>query len=373
MNKIDVMFVLPNVPEPRNENIVNLVKGKYKTGIMFWKKDLTQASYHIDGCSVYELPVKANDHNPLARIIPTLKYYRQALKILRDCQPRCIHVSKIDSMYLVWLYWKKASVKPHIIYDISDLHTLAYNDSTNLAKVLIRSELWKIEKKVSRCVDYTLITSPKFYDEYYKDFYRKEQIVFVPNAPDTSCFDGFQRKAGGTFTFGFIGSVRYYKQMVNLIDVANKAGVNVFIAGAGADEQRLREYSREMPGIEFYGKYNYTSEIRGLYEKIDCVYALYDTSIKNVKVALPNKLYEGAYCGLPFIASKGVYVAEIIEEYGFGVAAEDGNKAELEDAIRKVQALNQDDVLRGCKKFSKENSFEEASHRLIQVYDALMK
>ena len=79
------------------------------------------------------------------------------------------------------------------------------------------------------------------------------------------------------------------------------------------------------PNVVFLGKYNYKEKICSIYEQIDCVYSLYDTSIKNVKVALPNKLYEGAFCNLPFIASKGTYVGELIEKYNFGIAVEDGN------------------------------------------------
>ena len=372
MYNLDVMYIFPNVPEPRNENIVNIVKKKYKTGIMFWKKNPKQKAYQFEGCSVYEIQVKANDCNPLARLIPTAQYYKKALKILEEKNPKCIHVSKVDSMYLVWRYWKKAEEKPHIIYDISDLHTLAYNDEKNLVKILIRDTLWKIEKKISQCVDYILLTSLKFYDEYYNDFYNQTQVIFVPNAPDTSCFDGFKKKKSGPFTIGFIGSVRYFNQIKDLIDAANETGVNVFIAGSGEDEQRLRDYAKEMSYVQFYGKYNYFEEIRKLYENIDCVYALYDTSIKNVRIALPNKLYEGAYCGLPFIASKGVYVAEIIEKYGFGVSAEDGNKTDLINAINKIKDIDSEQVFQGCRRFCEANLFIDASKKLIEIYTKLV-
>lgn len=372
MSKLDIMYMFPNTPEPRNENIVNLVKHEYKTGIMYWKKTPEKEVYTLDDCNVYEVSVRANDHNPLKRIFPTIKYYKKALRLLKEKTPKCIHVSKVDSMFLAWFYKVFSKVKPYIIYDISDLHTLAYNDNSDIKSRIIRKVLWKVEKLISKQVDYILITSPKFFDEYYNAFYDKDQVLFVPNAPDVSCFEGFQKKESGKYTLGFVGSVRYYDQMTKLIDVSKELDVNVLIAGSGEAEQKLREYAKRNENVTIYGKYDYKTEIRSLYEKIDCVYALYDTSIKNVRVALPNKLYEGAFCGLPFIASKGVYVAEIIEKYGFGIAAEDGNIDDLKLAINKVKSLSNEKVLLGCEHFSKENSFEENSRKLVSIYKELL-
>ncbi len=372
MSRIDVMYLFPNTPEPRNENIINLIKDKYNVGVMYWKKNVESKDYSLDGCRVFDKKISADDSNPLKRIIPMFKYFREALKVLRKEKPRCLHVSKVDSMLMAAFYKKHSRTKPAIIYDISDLHTLSYNDKKDVKSQIIKKILWIIEKYICKQVDYILITSPKFFDEYYNSFYSIDQVIFVPNAPDISCFEGFKKKESGKFTLGFIGSVRYYNQMTKLIDVSTEMGVDVLIAGSGESEQALREYSRGKNNVTIFGKYDYKTQIKDLYESIDCVYALYDTSIKNVRIALPNKLYEGAFCGLPFIASKGVYVAELIEEYGFGVAAEDGNVNDLKRAIEKVKDLTMEKVEEGCRKFTQDNSFYEASKRILKVYTELL-
>ena len=372
MNQIDVMYLFPNTPEPRNENIINLIKNQYNVGVMYWKKTPDSKEYGLDNCRVFEKKISADDSNPMRRILPMFKYFRAALRTLKEEKPRCLHVSKVDSMMMAAFYKRHSKIKPKIVYDISDLHTLAYNDKKDLKSLFIKKILWEIEKYICSQVDYILVTSPKFYDEYYKSFYKREQVIFVPNAPDVTCFDGFKKKQSGEFTLGFIGSVRYYNQMTKLIDVSTEMGVNVLIAGSGESEQALREYSKDMANVIIFGKYDYKTEIKELYEKIDCVYALYDTSIKNVRVALPNKLYEGAFCGLPFIASKGVYVAELIEDYGFGVAAEDGNAKDLKFAIESVKKLSPEAIKEGCLKFSSENSFIECSKNLLVAYRTLL-
>lgn len=368
MSLPDVLFVLPNTPEPRNENIINLLKDRYKVDVMYWKKTPTETEYSLCGCTVHEVKVKANDHNPLKRFFPMLRYFRKAEKILKETKPRCIHVSKFDSMYMVYKYVRRCKEKISVFYDVSDLHTLAYNDSKKLKDAVIRKAIYMIEKRMSKVVDYLVVTSPKFFDEYYCDFYSRDQLIFVPNAPDTTCFDTYRPKEEGPYTVGFIGSVRYYDQLVDLVDVSEELGVNVLIAGSGIYMEKLKEYSMGKEHVYIHGKYNYTKEIASLYSKIDCVFALYDTSIKNVGIALPNKLYEGAYCDRPFIAAKNCYLAEILEEYGIGTSAEDGDKEDLKRAITEVMNMTAEKIAEGCKRFTKDNSFIECAEKLVGVY-----
>ena len=249
---------------------------------------------------------------------------------------------------------------------------LAYNDSRQIIKIIIKKLLWNLEKILSKYVDYILVTSPKFYEEYYKDFYLKKQVVFVPNAPDYDCFADY-RTHEGKFTIGFVGSVRYPKQMMNLIDVSENLNINVLIAGDGVDEKLLREYAKDKKNVFFWGKYDYKTEISSIYSSIDCIYSLYDTSIKNVRVALPNKLYEGAWCGIPFIVSKGVYLAELVEQYQLGYAVEDGNKGQLLECIKKIKSESKDFYRRNGKIFSKQNDFEDKCGILLQIYGKLLE
>ena len=119
MSKIDVLYVLPNTPEPRNENIIRLIKDEYKTGVMYWKKNPKAETYNIDNCGIFAIPISADAHNPLKRIIPMIRYMRSGIKKIQELEPRVIHVSKVDSMIMVNRYAKRAKVKPKIIYDIS--------------------------------------------------------------------------------------------------------------------------------------------------------------------------------------------------------------------------------------------------------------
>ncbi len=366
---VDVLYVLPNVPEPRNVNIVNLIKDEKKVQVLYWQKNNGEIKNNLDNkVIVTPISVEANDYNPFARIIPTVKYFNKAYKTIKEVEPKCIHVSKLDSMYLVYKYWKRAERKPYVIYDISDMHRLTYNDSNNPLMKMIRAILHQVEQKVSKCVDKIVVTSMAFWTEYYKEFYSEEQIVFVPNAPDLSVFDGFKRKTDGKYAVGFIGSVRYYKQLKCLIDAAQEADVNVLIAGGGIDEERLRQYTASMDNVQMTGRFEYAKEASHLYGMVDCVFAQYDTSIRNVALALPNRLYEAAYCGLPLIVSKGTYLEILVKKYGLGISVKDLSKKNLVEALRWLKKQADESFVLNGQKFSADNDYSVLSGELKKIY-----
>lgn len=366
---VDILYIFPNTPEPRNVNIINLIKDEKKVQVVYWKKNHHEIKNSLsEKVTVTPIDVPANDHNPFARLIPMFQYFRRLKKILNETKPKCIHVSKLDSMYLVYRYWKKAKIKPMVIYDISDMHSLTYNTSKNPVRIIIRHILHWMEKKVSCCVHNVVLTSWAFWDEYYKEFYSKKKIIFIPNSPDLKAFLNYQRKKDGQYTVGFIGSVRYPEQIKCLIDIAQKAEIRVLIAGGGVDEKEIRKYSKENKAVSMTGAFDYEREVAGLYAKVDCIFAQYDTSIKNVSLALPNRLYEAAYCGLPLIVSKGTYLAKIISEYGLGVAVKDLDRDDLIRKIMKLKKENPQKFIDNGSRFFNENGFEKNANRLKELY-----
>lgn len=169
-------------------------------------------------------------------------------------------------------------------------------------------------------MDLLIITSWKFYETYYQQWIGKEKVVLLPNMPQREDFLRYRKKEAGEFTVGFIGSIRYKEQLKMLIRAAKKAGVRVFFAGAATDGE-IETLCKENDGYcEYYGPFNYTQKIAELYGKLDCVYSVYDADMANVRIALPNKLYESIWCCLPILVAQNTYLAELVEEWGVGVA-----------------------------------------------------
>ena len=85
---------------------------------------------------------------------------------------------------------------------------------------------------------------------------------------------------------------------------------------------------------------------------VDCVYAVYNADVKNVRIALPNKLYEAIFCDLPIIVAKNTYLSDLVNEWNVGVAVDHKNPEELRLALSKLMKDQQyyNELRDECKK-----------------------
>jgi len=270
----------------------------------------------------------------LKRYIISHLFQEKALKKLNELAPNIIYAEGMDSLIIAGKYKKNHSAK--IIFEVADLRENYIVKPTKTVDRIITNVLLHKEKKEFQNVDYLVVTSPKFYEIHYKQLISKDRMLFIPNTPDLRVFRNYKKKNGGRFTIGFIGGIRYLQQMKMLVDAANEVGFDVLFAGAGgtsSEYEDIRGYCEGMKNVTFTGRYHYDKEIADLYGRIDCVYSVYDAENPNVRIALPNKLYESIVCELPIIVAKGTYLAELVETWGVGVAVSHQDKTELIEAM----------------------------------------
>lgn len=333
---MNIVFVLSHTPDPRMNKRINLLKSRFKTSLVFWNRETVDIwkLVHLD-IESKEIRIKATYTNPLKRIIPTLKFAIEAIKYLKQKKPKCIYTGNIDMLVICSFYSFLKNEKPKIIYEVADLNKLIIDEPKGVFKKLLKKSIAFTEKRLCRNVYLLVLTSERFYDIYFRDFFPKEKVLIMPNMPTLKPFSAYRPKTSGMFTVGFIGAVRYKEQMKLLIRVAKTCNVNVLFAGAGHDDE-IERLCADMPNIEYYGKYDFDTEIASLYGKCDCIYSVYDADLNNVKVALPNKLYEAIYCSLPIIVAKGTYLAELVDGMGVGVAVSHTDEKDLFVTLNKL-------------------------------------
>lgn len=360
-----IVYVVPYVPIPRIVKRINSIDSLEHISAIYW--DRGQDSYDLleNNKKVKRFKYKSNikKNNSLSRLISSFSFGVYVYKSLRTLKPKIIHASKTDVMAIVWLY-KLLNNKVKVIYEVSDLHHLAYNKKKQLHLVIIRKFLYGMEKIFLKKVDSLVVTSPYFWDEYYKELITKDKVIYIPNSPEKQSFESYSKIENNDFTIGFIGKVRYKKELMNLIDIIEELKVRLFIAGNGPDLAEVQNYAKGNNNIRFFGEYNYEKDISDLYGEIDCIYSMYDVTIENVKIALPNRLYEAAFCGIPLIVSENTKLAEIVKSYQLGEAVETGNKEDLKIKIEKIKK-NIFESKRYYERYSKifiaENSYEKLS------------
>ncbi len=365
-------FLLTHMPDPKTNKRIKIFK-KFGPASVVCTKRKSQDIWEPFFCDVkyysYHVDLPAAQHI-FKRAAVSSRYQKIALKKLKKLDPDVIYADGLDSLLIVSKYKKKR--KTVLFYDVADLREPYIEEPDNCIKKLMFNVIKAVEKHCFKNVDYLVITSPKFYSRYYYKLIQKQNVIYLPNAPEPEVFKNYKKKDGGDFTIGFIGGIRYLDQMKMLADAAGECGYRVLFAGAGgtdADFRKISEYCKGKDNISFTGKYNYEKDIAALYGKADCIYAVYDADNPNVRIALPNKLYEAVFCELPLIAAKNTYLSELTQAWGTGVSVGHKNKQELIEALKRLES-DKDlvyKIQKNCKKIKSSVLSEKYENKLIKI------
>ena len=254
-----------------------------------------------------------------------------------DQNPQIIYVQGLDC--LMAACFAKRKMKPNdlkIVYEVSDIREALFGGG-GLFRTIKARLLGSVERACLRNTSLLVVTSPAFVEARYGALVNSDRIVYIPNAPSLEPFADYCRKVDGPFTVGYVGVLRYIENLKLAIDAVSKTpGTRMILSGgsaSGTELEVLERYCEGNSSIEFSGSYEYEKEIAGIYGRFDCVWAVYDSSNPNVRIALPNKLYESVYCGLPLIAARGTYLGDIVEKLGIGMAVDSNSPESIESAL----------------------------------------
>jgi len=337
-----IAFLLSHIPDPRyNKRIEELSKWADVHVIcirrlnmdIFPLKKIEDVQYHIIDCNI------PSAVSLVGRSKAFVKYWRFAKKKLKGVKPDVIYTNGIDMLYIATKSCKQAKV----CYEVADLREYATRKKSAFSIVGIADRVMRsVEKKLGNKISLLVVTSRKFYDVYYSDFIHPDKIIELPNMPVLSAFESYAPKKEGSFSVGFVGGLRYLEQMKMLVDASETLDINVFFSGAtDADSDgSFQKYCKDKPWVKFTGRYDFLKEIADIYGRLDCIYSVYDASNFNVRIALPNKLYEAIVCHLPIIVAKDTYLEELVNDWGVGVSVSYDNKEELVSVLSKLKQKN---------------------------------
>lgn len=370
IEQMNICFLLTHVPNPRMNKRIEVLKKIANTKVICTRRasqNIWEPSQDVEHI-IFDIDLPSAK-NIIKRYIVSQDFQKKALQKLEEIKPDLIYTEGLDPLIIANKYKKNNKVK--IIFEVADLRENFIVKPKKPIAWLTTKSLLRVEKKAFINVDYLIVTSPKFYDMHYKELIPKERMLFIPNAPDVVIFKDYKKKTCGRFTVGFIGGIRYLQQMKMLVDAAAEAGVDVLFAGAGGtstEYDEIKKYCQKKDHVTFTGKYNYTTEIAGLYGKVDCVYSVYDADNPNVRIALPNKLYESMLCCLPIIVAKGTYLEEIVKELGVGVSVAHDDMSELSEILMRLKKDNlfYNRIVDNCKKH---NDFNNSLYSLTDICD----
>lgn len=352
---MNTCFLITHVPDPKTNKRIKVFKEYGNVNVICTRRksqDIWEPTFGDVKHYIFDVDLPTAKHI-LKRCIVSSGYQMRAFTKLNELKPDVIYADGLDSLLIASKYKKKNKVK--VFYDVADLRETYIEEPKRIVKKIINDAVKFIEKRSFSNVDYLVVTSEKFYKVYYHRLISKDRVIFIPNAPDKDVFENYKKKFGGDFTIGFIGGIRYLDQMKMLVDAAKKCDCRVIFAGAGgtnSDFENISEYCAGKKWVQFTGKYDYREEIAGIYGKVDCVYAVYNADNPNVRIALPNKLYEAVYCGLPIIVAKNTYLSEIVEKWGVGFSVSHKNITDLVSVLNELKnnVIKIREIEKNCKR-----------------------
>jgi succinoglycan biosynthesis protein ExoL len=344
----NILFLLSHQPNPRFIKQIDFLSNNNNVTVLYFFREYMQ-----DLSKEYDYKVDLNltlgsvsNGNYFNRIFQYLKTYMKLRHSLNNSYDILI-VNNIDTLvfFKIGKLFSRCNVK--VIIEISDLRSHAYLN--NFKSKIIRIA----ESYVFKYVHGLIVTSPKFYDMYYKDIFKGECFL-LENKPLSYLMPKKKQKTKNKkIVIGIVGLLLQggpYQTLMEVLKGSSKYEVHVY--GKGVYQDLVEKYSNSYDNIKFYGGYNFFSDIANIYASLDILYMPYDTTVEslNNRIALPNKLYEAMYYNIPIITSKNTYLGELIDEYEIGISIECCNNNEL------IRVLNNFNFAYFCKKLSELDS-----------------
>lgn len=375
MKDIVSVVLIGSTPKPRTYKRIAALQQISKVNLLCWDR-MNDTRLKIDRDVDYPIYVHeikaAND--PLKRMGPYMQFTKRALKQLEDIQPDLIHVEGLDMLRIADTYKRKSKKKVVVVYEVPDLRRLITEPQKGFVKNAAKLYVTSLEKSLCNRADLIIITSEMFYETHYKGMVDRSKFIYIPNVPEFKAFTDFHKYDGGEYVIGWIGGVRYKEQMKKMLKASEQLGCKVLVAGYEKEPVEIEPICKGMPNVEWTGMYDYDRDVATLYGKCSVVYAVYDASMVNEQIALPNKLYEAVYCELPIIVSKGTYLAKVVEEWGVGLVVDCTSQDEITEALRRLR--DDRDLYEGfvkqCKAHREDINLEKYNDELKAVIHGLI-
>lgn len=337
--KNKILFLLSHQPNPRFVKQIKFLSASSDVSVVYYYRDYMKdiSSEYSSFCSLNVSIGSISNGNYLQRVGKYLKSILGLYKIVQANRYDTLIVNNIDTLVLFKLCTLFQKNHTDIVIEISDLRSHSYTNG-------IKSKIIRvIEKFIFKFVDKLIVTSPKFYDVYYNEFF-KGKVFVLENKPLSNMVPSkLEKKQNEKVVIGIVGLLlqgRPYETLFEAVKEDDRFEVHIY--GKGTYQELVEKYASKYENIKYFGEYNFFQDSAKIYASLDILYMPYDTTngSLNNKIALPNKLYEAIYFQVPIITSRGTYLGELVEQYGIGKTIKCCDKKSLFDTLLNINIEN---------------------------------
>lgn len=317
----NLIFVSSSISQPRHQKRIASLATTHNVFVLYF----TRAQYK-ENIASFTHPEE------LTCCVGTLEnrnYHKRLMHVWKLA--RAIYKRKGEPVYSTSLEGAIIGVllRRQVTLELGDLHQ--FGRFEKLYKAIDKFLVPRLHKLV--------LTSPYFVTEYYGKLFPEHEhkmIVLENKLPHSlkPMIDEYRSKPQRPLDpkkirLGLVGGIRYEAMLTKVAELMrSRSGLELHIFGDGATH-----IFDGVPNCINHGPFKNPDDLPRIYETIDINLILYDTSIPNVKWALPNKLYESIAFWTPILCSNACALGTLVEELGIGEAAAIGS---LDEKLNEI-------------------------------------
>lgn len=312
----------------------------------------------INGVSVVRVPLyPSHDSGAVKRVLNYMSYAICAslLGPFLVRRPDVVHayLSPLTAAFPAWLISRL--YRAPLSCEVQDIwpESLAATGMLNNRRIL--SAIGWVAKWVYRRAASIRVISQGFRENLVSKGVDSEKIKVIPNWVD---FDKYEpqehspelaRELGldNGFTVMFAGNMGPAQDLENVLEAAallrDTPQIRFAMVGDGISFESLKKRAVELdlPNVKFLGRYP-GEEMSRLYALADVLLVhLRDTTL--FRITIPHKIYGYMASGTPVLAAVEGDVADVVRDYGAGMACAAGDPQALAETVRAFARMSPDE------------------------------
>jgi len=336
--KDKIIFLIQAFEQPR---ILKIILDKSKEYEHVHVYGFTRKIHAVENYKILD-----NNENIKYQIVSTIedgKYWKRLIAYLK---------------LIVIIYKKYGFIKKHLYVVGLDLRILCVLIFNKYIEYVISDIAWlyypkpfstifgKIDQILSNYSDKVLMTSRGFYNSYYKKYVSEEQLVLTENklATYNRVFPLKELKSD-KIRIAYVGAFRYGKIITNLLNVVkNNKNLELNFYGDGFSEivTKMKEHAATYDNIFFNGAFKNPDDLQNIYANSNVNFVIYNNTLANERVAMPNKFYESGFFNIPILCATNTYVGQRALELNMGWVCDISE----EEIYKFFNNLSIDDILK---------------------------
>lgn len=364
MKKIKMIVTNRYDPDVRvHKEAKYLISRGFDVEILCWDREneyINKLDEHIDGVKIRRFFPYSKYGSGLRQIKPYIKFIFELKNYLRKVEYKYLHCHDLDGVIAGYLVNDN---KAKLIFDMHEFYEGIRGN--NKKSLLIKLIVLFFQNKSNWIVYINDIQIDKISKK------NKRKLVYLPNYPDLNDYKLNEKKSDEKLRISYIGSVRQYNELKNLIDACKEIeNVVVAIHGMGVAYEKLKSISHNYNNLLLTGVFDITQSSE-LYNTTDVLYAVYPMDSVQNKKSYPVKFYEAIITKTPIIVNKGSILEEFLydNDIGFVVNGEDIN--EIRDLIVSISQNREIlDKKRGnIDKIQYQYNWQQVIKNIDQIYE----